>query len=545
MQSTNLAETIDSLGGSLTISCSEPSSGSSSTSCSFQQSILNTLFGSSGLSLTDCTFGECVAQGVIDTSLANSSSSSGSHKSLSGGVIAGLAVVGSLMLLALLSLLFGLYSQKRARRIWDDVSGHGGVTVRWRDISYIVRGRNTTFGRRKGVGATTVLGGVSGQVQPGQMMAILGPSGAGKTSLVEILAQKQKTHAVLGTVSFTSAKSFGEVSNPHIAFVPQADILPTQLSVREALIFSASLRLPESVPPCDRLARVDEVIEQLGLTRVAHTHIGSHAHRGISGGEMRRVSIGLELVSRPDVLILDEPTSGLDSVSAAKVAEVLRDVSKNEAHPVAVIATIHQPSSRVYHTFDSIMLLSRGQAMYSGPGGLDPARYFSSRGYAAPGEGYNLAEHLLDLASERQLETDPIPSSAGSEKDSGTNAEPDPEKHEASSRSGLDAPQPSNGLGCSTYVTTFLTQFEVLSGREWKFLRRFAYSPVFYLGVWIVEIFAFEGIRVSLSCTPASHVYWASAAADSISRRATQLQDSNPASDACSSWCVFHDKDLS
>ena len=419
-----------------------------------------------------------MAQGVIDTSSANGSSSASSHKSLSGGVIAGLAVVGSLLLLALLFLLLGLFRQKKARRSLADAFGHGSVTISWRDISYTIPG-SKSLSRKAISGPTNVLDGVSGRVEPGQMMAILGPSGAGKTTLVEVLAQKQKTHAVLGTVSFASAKSLGEVNNPRIAFVPQADILPTQLTVREALIFSASLRLPESVPPHDRLARVDEVIEQLGLARVAHTRIGSHAHRGISGGEMRRVSIGLELVGHPDVLILDEPTSGLDSVSAAKVAEVLREVSKDGTHPVAVIATIHQPSSRVYHTFDSVMLLSRGQAMYAGPGGLEPARYFGSRGYAAPGEGYNLAEHLLDLASERQLESGQVPPSAGSEKDSAMNAESDPEKHAVSNGgSSLGSSRTVDGIlsrrDRTTYVTTFLTQFEVLSGREWKVLRRSA-----------------------------------------------------------------------
>lgn len=117
---------------------------------------------------------------------------------------------------------------------------------------------------------------------------------------------------------------------------------------------------------------------------------------------MRRVSIGLELVGRLDVLILEEPTSRLNSASAAKVTAVLRSVSKDANHSVAVIVTIHQPSSRAYNTFDSIMLLSRGQAMYAGSGGLDPARYFDNRGYAAPGEGYNLTEHLPNIASERQ-----------------------------------------------------------------------------------------------------------------------------------------------
>lgn len=88
---------------------------------------------------------------------------------------------------------------------------------------------------------------------------------------------------------------------------------------------------------------MDDVIEKLGLDKVRNVRIGDGEKRGISGGEMRRVSIGLELVARPDVLILDEPTSGLDSVSAAKVASVLRSLAHDEKNPTVVIASIHQP----------------------------------------------------------------------------------------------------------------------------------------------------------------------------------------------------------
>jgi len=93
------------------------------------------------------------------------------------------------------------------------------------------------------------------------------------------------------------------------------DVLPPQLTPFEALLFAANLRLPESVPQSEKLSRVYEVLSQLGLNDVANTRIGNVERRGISGGEMRRVSIGLELVGEPDILILDEPTSGMLPVS--------------------------------------------------------------------------------------------------------------------------------------------------------------------------------------------------------------------------------------
>lgn len=130
---------------------------------------------------------------------------------------------------------------------------------------------------------------------------------------------------------------------PRVGFVSQQDVLSPTLTVFEALLFAAELRIPEYVPVAEKRARVEDVIDQLGLAGVRDVRIGDGEKRGISGGEMRRVSIGLELVAQPDVLILDEPTSGLDSVSAAKVTKVLHAVAHDAQNPAVVIASIHQP----------------------------------------------------------------------------------------------------------------------------------------------------------------------------------------------------------
>ena len=129
--------------------------------------------------------------------------------------------------------------------------------------------------------------------------------GAGKTTLIEILSKKSKSGIVTGRVSHP-----GTESHPRIGFVPQQDILPPTLTVLEALLFAARLRLPESVSEVDKIALVYDVMEKLGIGSLRDTRIGDAGRRGISGGEMRRVSIGLELVALPDILILDEPTSG-------------------------------------------------------------------------------------------------------------------------------------------------------------------------------------------------------------------------------------------
>lgn len=183
-------------------------------------------------------------------------------------------------------------------------------------------------------------------------MAVLGPSGAGKTTLVELIAGKAKSGLFTGSITFPS---LANGRRPRVALVPQTDILPAVLTVREALTFAASLRLPESISPERKAALVATIISKLGLEDVAETRIGATdgTGRGISGGEARRVSIGLELVGCPDILVCDEPTSGLDSVSARRVVNVLKEVARGggglfgsveaNSRGVAVICSVHQP----------------------------------------------------------------------------------------------------------------------------------------------------------------------------------------------------------
>ncbi|KZT03476.1 ABC transporter [Laetiporus sulphureus 93-53] len=493
VSTTNLTSIIDDLSGTLTISCDAPSSGNNTATCAFKQATIESVFGSNGLTLTGCEFGECVSQYVIDDISNNSTSTSGSSdskKSLSGGVIAGLAVVGGLILLALLFLAYGWFCQRRARKTGPHASGkNGGVAVSWSDVSYFVPGSGdyswsslvsplkSRRARRDLNDHRVVLDNVSGLVSPGEMMAIMGPSGAGKTTLIEILAGKSKSGHVTGSVSFSPSTPRSESSSSipsRIGFVPQQDILPPMLTVHEAILFAARLRLPESIPDSEKIVRVDAVLSQLGISHVRDIRIGDGEKRGISGGEMRRVSIGLELVARPDVLILDEPTSGLDSVSAKKVAEVLSTLAHDAENPTAVIASIHQPSSQLFQTFDKILLLSHGRALYSGPGGLIPSQYFSAHGipYTA---GYNVADYLLDVASDPSIGL--FQTSKNDKTSTGENAEK-LSSNEIVVLGGGDEAQ--KGVGSSwrsryfgqKYATTFLTQFEVLSGREWKILRR-------------------------------------------------------------------------
>lgn len=175
----NITATINSLGGTLGIDCGAIDS-SGSASCAFKQQTLQGLFGAGGLTLSGCTFGECVRRDVVDAAGGVVSSSDPStSKPLGGGVIAGLAVVGALILLSLLLLLWGLFRQRKARKSGNDLSRMRAF-VEWSDLSYTFSGSGRLFGGKKDQNVNNdkvVLDGVSGKVMPGQMMAILGPSG--------------------------------------------------------------------------------------------------------------------------------------------------------------------------------------------------------------------------------------------------------------------------------------------------------------------------------------------------------------------------------
>ncbi|KAG5643567.1 hypothetical protein DXG03_000662 [Asterophora parasitica] len=512
----SLTKTINSLGGSLDIDCDAVDNSTDTATCHFNQEVLRTLFPPSGLALNGCTFGECVRQSVIDTGGNGTDTNTGENggKSISGGVIAGLAVVGALVFLALAFLLLGCAKQRKARSAVSGDNGGIQVGLEWEAISYTVPGSSSAsilggLRKRRGQPAEVnddkvVLDNVSGMVQAGQMMAILGPSGAGKTTLVEILAGKSKSGVISGNVKFPTREGSERVV-PKIGFVPQQDVLPPTLTVYEALLFAARLRLPENVKDAEKRELVDELMSKLGISSLRNVRIGYNGDvgggkaRGISGGEMRRVSIGLELISRPDVLILDEPTSGLDSVSASRIARVLHDIAHDPANPIPaihnrVLANVSMTkcnlSSQLYQSFDSILLLSHGRALYSGPGLFAPSEYFARVApdvVSAYPEGYNVADYLLEVASDPHVslfqitEKDQTRSNSNGHTN-GTNDRLSEKPHEiGESQEHMNAiadsyPPSKKGTAASrkrlSYATTFLTQLQVIAGREWKILRR-------------------------------------------------------------------------
>jgi ABC-type multidrug transport system ATPase subunit/ABC-type multidrug transport system permease subunit len=245
------------------------------------------------------------------------------------------------------------------------------------------------------LGGHQILSGIGGAALPGEVTAIMGASGAGKTTFLDILARKNKRGTVAGDFFVNGERVADADFKAAVGFVDQEDTMLPTLTVHETILNSALLRLPRDMSRAAKEQRVVEVERELGIHHIRNSLIGSEEGkgRGISGGEKRRVGIACELVTSPSILFLDEPTSGLDAYNAYNVVESLVTLAKTYRR--TVVFTIHQPRSNIVALFDRLILLAQGRTVYSGPFTRCQA-YFSEIGYACP-RGYNIADYLVDL----------------------------------------------------------------------------------------------------------------------------------------------------
>ena len=195
------------------------------------------------------------------------------------------------------------------------------------------------------------------------MTAIIGPSGSGKTTLMNVLAGRNYSSNLFQTgklsVNGTEIKSMNPLKNI-IGYVTQEDILIETNTVRQNMMTHAVLR---NVP--DRKNLVQGIINKLQLTKCQDTQVGGAMVRGVSGGEKKRVSIGVELVSSPSVLFMDEPTTGLDSNTAFEIMKLMRDIKNSD--DMTVVAVMHAPSNEIMALFDSLIILCDGLIIFHGP----------------------------------------------------------------------------------------------------------------------------------------------------------------------------------
>ncbi|KAJ6733668.1 ABC TRANSPORTER G FAMILY MEMBER 28 [Salix koriyanagi] len=210
------------------------------------------------------------------------------------------------------------------------------------------------------LGARHVLKDVYCKAKPWEILAIVGPSGAGKSSLLEILAGKltPQNGSIFVNQNPINRAQFKKASG----YVTQKDNLFPLLTVEETLMFSAKLRL--RLPRDQLSSKVKSLMHELGLDHVAMARVGDDRVRGISGGERRRVSIGVDVIHDPEVLILDEPTSGLDSTSALQIIDMLKLMAETRGQ--TIILSIHQPGFRIVKLFNSVLLMANGSVLHHG-----------------------------------------------------------------------------------------------------------------------------------------------------------------------------------
>ncbi|KAK8204125.1 putative Brefeldin A resistance protein [Phyllosticta capitalensis] len=258
--------------------------------------------------------------------------------------------------------------------------------------------KNLTYTVKTPAGDKVLLDNVQGYVKPGTLLALMGSSGAGKTTLMDVLAQRKTEGTIHGSI-LVDGRPLPVSFQRSAGYCEQLDVHEPLATVREALEFSALLRQSRTTPREEKLKYVDTVIDLLELHDIENTLIGRPG-AGLSVEQRKRVTIGVELVSKPSILIfLDEPTSGLDGQAAFNTVRFLRKLS---AVGQAVCVTIHQPSASLFAQFDMLLLLAKGgKTVYFGDIGDNAAtikEYFGRYGAPCP-PASNPAEHMIDVVS--------------------------------------------------------------------------------------------------------------------------------------------------
>ena len=242
---------------------------------------------------------------------------------------------------------------------------------------------------------------VTGELKAGRLTAIMGPSGAGKTSFLNVVSGKAAAYGNVGGQLLINGLEEQEGISKYkrsVGFVPQEDTMLREMSAKEILTFSARMRLPPEVTEKEIQRIVAKTLDDLNLWKIRHSPVGDEERRGISGGQRKRVNIGMELVADPSVLFLDEPTSGLDSTSSLEVCAILRELAA--AQNLNVTAVLHQPRYEIFEMFHDVLLLGPGgMTVYLGPA-EEAASYFESidQRFKAPALT-NPADFMMDLIS--------------------------------------------------------------------------------------------------------------------------------------------------
>ncbi|PWA56732.1 pigment precursor permease, P-loop containing nucleoside triphosphate hydrolase [Artemisia annua] len=236
-----------------------------------------------------------------------------------------------------------------------------GAYLTWEELGVAVSCSNWSLAKD---GCKSLLTCSNGYAKPGEIVAIMGPSGCGKSTLLDSLAGRLASNTRhTGRILINGRKQ--RLAYGTLAYMTQEQVLTWTLTVKETVYYSAELQLPKLMPRYEKRDRADKIIREMGLQDSLNTRIGGWGLKGLSGGQKRRVSICLELLTHPKILLLDEPTSGLDSAASYYVMNQI--VKLTQQYRMTVLAAIHQPSSQVFGLLNSLCLLSLGKTIYFGP----------------------------------------------------------------------------------------------------------------------------------------------------------------------------------
>ena len=233
----------------------------------------------------------------------------------------------------------------------------GEIALQAKNLSVVVKNTKTKK-------PFTLLNDINFTIHPGEFVGLMGPSGSGKTTLLTALNGYQKPTSGTSFLNEHNIYEQYDLFRGNIGYVPQNDIIFTQLTVYEALYYTAKLRLPSDTLEDDIDQKINQILEKLNIQNTRDVVIGDALTKGISGGQRKRVNLAHELITEPALLFLDEPTSGLSSEDTFSVMELLQELSDNGT---TIILTIHQPSLRIYKKMKSIIYLFNGRQVYYGP----------------------------------------------------------------------------------------------------------------------------------------------------------------------------------
>ncbi|XP_061351433.1 pleiotropic drug resistance protein 3-like isoform X2 [Gastrolobium bilobum] len=285
------------------------------------------------------------------------------------------------------------------------------LTITFKDVQYFVDTPPEMKKHGSNEKKLQLLRDITGAFRPGILSALMGVSGAGKTTLMDVLSGRKTGGIIEGDIRIGGypkvQKTFARVSG----YCEQNDIHSPYITVEESVTYSAWLRLPTEIDSVTKGKFVEEVLETIELDDIKDCLVGIPGQSGLSTEQRKRLTIAVELVSNPSIIFMDEPTSGLDARAAAVVMRAVKNVV---ATGRTTVCTIHQPSIDIFETFDELILMkSGGQIIYSGMLGHHSSRlieYFQNiPGVPKIKDNYNPATWMLEATSasvEQELKID-------------------------------------------------------------------------------------------------------------------------------------------